>query len=325
MTEPEILAAAELFLGRADSARELTDGHINRTFLIERAGELYVLQTLNGKVFPSPEAVMHNIAQVEKAFAGAEDCCIAIPGYMSCGERNYAEYGGNIWRMYPYVGGSKTADPYRTGLAFGEFLRIVSGRRLKLKEALPGFHDFGRYFAKMNAAAAAAPSRKPDSAVITRLGRLHETLGQVFGPGLPKRVIHGDAKGANIVLGEIPTVLDLDTVMSGSAALDFGDMVRSAAGKGEPDMTAVRGIAKGFAKGTRGMLSRAEKDSLYYGILWVTGELAMRYLTDYISGEGYFRQSTGECLARANQLLGQLRSFISAGEQITDIINEAFR
>ena len=323
METAKLMKVAELFPGgKAETITPLSGGHINRTFIAVKNGVPFVLQSLNSSIF-SAEAVMSNIAQVEKAFTGSEG--IRIPRYLPCGDRNFAEYGGEIWRMYQYAGGEPAADPYRTGLAFGEFMRIVNSRKLKLETALPGFHDIGGYFRKFTAAAAAVPSRKPDSAVTVQLGRLLETLEQVFTPDIPKRAIHGDAKSANIVIAETPTVLDLDTVMTGYAALDLGDMVRSAMKNGQPDMAAVSGIARGFAKGTAGLLSRAEVDSLYYGILWVTGELAMRYLTDYISGEGYFHRPAQECLARANQLLGQLRGFISSGDQITGLISEAFR
>jgi hypothetical protein len=112
--------------------------------------------------------------------------------------------------------------------------------------------------------------------------------------------------------------------MSGYAAIDFGDMVRSVMREGVPDMTAARDLTKGFAKGLGGLLTKSEVGSLYYGILWAVGELAVRYLTDYITGEGYFRRSSGECLARADQLLGQLRGFMAMGGQITEMIRECF-
>lgn len=303
--------------------RELTSGHINRTFLVECGGKALVLQSLS-PVFPKPENVMHNIAQVGRAFTDTPDRSVQIPEYLPSGARNFAEFQGEIWRMYPYAGASGEMSPFGTGEAFGEFIRILSSQKLRLKEALPGYHSFQVYFSRFMAASSASPSRKPDSAVITQLGRLGETLSQVFTADLPKRVIHGDAKSANIVPGDRPTVIDLDTVMSGFAAIDFGDMVRSVMREGIPDMTAARDLTRGFAKGLGGLLTKSEVSSLYYGILWAVGELAVRYLTDYITGEGYFRRSSGECLARADQLLGQLRGFMAMGGQITEMIRECF-
>ncbi len=303
--------------------RELTSGHINRTFLVECGGKALVLQSLS-PVFPKPENVMHNIAQVGRVFTDTPDRSVQIPEYLPCGARNFAEFQGEIWRMYPYAGASGEMSPFGTGTAFGEFIRILSSQKLRLKEALPGYHSFQGYFSRFMAASSASPSRKPDSAVITQLGRLGETLSQVFTADFPKRVIHGDAKSANIVPGDRPTVIDLDTVMSGFAAIDFGDMVRSVMREGIPDMTAARDLTRGFAKGLGGLLTKSEVSSLYYGILWAVGELAVRYLTDYITGEGYFRRSSGECLARADQLLGQLRGFMAMGGQITEMIRECF-
>ncbi|MBQ8960951.1 MAG: aminoglycoside phosphotransferase family protein [Ruminococcus sp.] len=324
MEQDQLRSIAELFGARPlGQIRELTKGHINRTFLLRCEEGEAVLQSLS-PIFPSPENVMHNIAQVTRAFGETPDCGICVPGYLPCGERNFAELDGLVWRMYPYAGGSGELSPYRTGCAFGEFIRILSSRRLKLKEALPGYHSFEGYFSRFTAVSSASASRKPDSAVTAQLGRLGETLSQVFTGKLPKRVIHGDAKSANLVAGDCPTVIDLDTVMTGYAAIDYGDMARSAMRESAPDMAVLRDLTRGFAGGTRGLLTGEEVGSLYYGILWAVGELAVRYLTDYISGEGYFRQSAGECLARADALLGQLRGFLSAGGEIMEMIEESF-
>ncbi|MDO4864658.1 MAG: hypothetical protein Q4A05_10865, partial [Ruminococcus sp.] len=83
---------------------EVTTGHINRTFLVTADGGRYVLQSLNRSVFPRPEAVMANIAQTEAALAGRTD--IAVPHFLTCGGRNYADTGGEIWRIYAYCEGS---------------------------------------------------------------------------------------------------------------------------------------------------------------------------------------------------------------------------
>ncbi|HOR21301.1 MAG TPA: hypothetical protein PLY43_01110, partial [Ruminococcus sp.] len=144
--------------------RELTSGHINRTFLVECGGKALVLQSLS-PVFPKPENVMHNIAQVGRVFADTPDRSVQIPEYLPCGARNFAEFQGEIWRMYPYAGASGEMSPFGTGAAFGEFIRILSSQNLRLKEALPGYHSFQGYFSRFMAASSASHSRKPDSAV----------------------------------------------------------------------------------------------------------------------------------------------------------------
>ena len=132
-------------------------------------------------------------------------------------------------------------------------------------------------------------------------------------------MIHGDAKADNIIFGEIPTVIDLDTVMLHYCAIDYGDMVRSA-----EDMDEVREITAGFAKGLGGLLTPAEVQSLYYGALWVTAELAMRYSTDALTGEGYFGKSREDCEKRCSQLRHKLDWLKENEKQIREIILKCF-
>lgn len=309
---------------------ELKGGHINSTFLAVCPAGRFIVQSLNNDVFSAPENVMHNIAAVSALFEDQPDSSVVLPHYLSAGERPWFEEDGAVWRVYEFMECSAPALPYSSsflaGRAFGSFMRIAGSKKLKLKQSLPGYHDFGAYFAKLNGAMASASMKKLDGAVINRLSSLNDTLAQVFTADFPKRVIHGDAKTDNIIIGSPSAVIDLDTIMDGYAALDFGDLVRSVCRGNDNDMSAVRDVARGFANGLEGALSGDEVHSLYYGILWSTGELAVRYLTDYLTQEGYFRdKSPAQCLARANELLQLLSRFISHGDEITELIYECFR
>lgn len=308
-------------LHEADTLTELSAGHINRTFLAVCGGKKYVLQSLNKSVFRTPEAVMDNISRIEAAFAEADCSEFAVPHFIAFGDKNYAVADDEIWRIYSYITATAdaAAEPAAAGRAFGTFIRIMDGRELSSTPAIEGFHDFDRYFAVL------ASKNGIDRSVMANLDKLRDTLVQVFGSSLKKRIIHGDAKAANVIISEKMTIIDLDTVMCGYAAIDYGDLVRSVCKNGITDLSDVRDITTGFAQGLGGMLSDDEVNSLYYGILWLTGELAVRYLIDFKSEDKYFRGKTSaECLARAEQLLSQLRQFTEYREELTEIIHSAF-
>ena len=288
-------------------------GHINRTFIVTSDSGKYVLQSLNRKAFPDPEAVMSNIRQVEAEFRNCTD--IDVPHFLSCGDKNFARADGDIWRMYNYCEGSPCKHSfYRAGFAYGTFIRIMSCSGASILHVSDGFHDFRKYFTRLTEVC-------PAESVPPVLTALEKRLEHCF-DGVPLRIIHGDAKTDNILIGERCTVLDLDTVMVGTAALDYGDMVRSVCSDGI-SAKAVRELTQGFREGIGGLLTEAEKNSLYSGILWMTGELAVRYLTDYYSKDRYFHGKTCEqCLIRSDELLKQLDSFLEAEAVFKSIITE---
>lgn len=295
-------------------------GHINETCRVSCGGEEYILQSLNTDVFREPDKVERNIAAITSAFAGEES--VRVPEWLSAGERLFLRDGERVWRMYRCAAAEDKAEDRErlAGYAFGAFIRIMD-RKKRLSCTIDGYHDFERYFSRLKRFAA---SGSIDSSVFRRLGSLSDTLSDVFS-GVPRRNVHGDAKTDNVIIGSVCTVIDLDTAMEGYAALDFGDLIRSVCGSGVPELSRIKAAANGFAAGCGGVLSRAEVDSLYYGILWSTGELAVRYLNDAVSGERYFRNRTpAECLRRADELLGQLSAFINAGDELTGIIYSSF-
>jgi aminoglycoside phosphotransferase (APT) family kinase protein len=302
-------------LPEAESLTELSAGHINRTFLVVCGNKKHIMQSLNSSVFHSPGTVMDNISRIEAAFQAVPD--IAVPHFIACGDKNYAVADESVWRMYRYIpataGAAATAAA--AGRAFGTFIRTMDGRELSHTPAIEGFHDFDRYFAGL------AEKNGTERSVMTKLDKLRETIGEVFADKLKKRVIHGDAKPDNIIIGDTLTIIDLDTAMYGFAAIDYGDLVRSVCRGSSPDLTAVRDVTQGFAQGLDGLLGGDEVRSLYYGVLWLTGELAARYLADSLSDERYFRnRSAAECAARAEELLRQLDMFTEHGEEIREII-----
>lgn len=304
-------------------------GHINNTFLVKSRDGQYVLQKLNSEVFRNPEAIMRNISKLERIFENTEGSGVKIPHFLRSEEEcNFIEADGEIYRMYNF------AEPvhgiqdrfHKMGFSFGTFIKLLNGKNIRLDTSIENFHSYSSYLSSLTAADANSAFRKIDRIVMRRLSSLKETLEQVFTVDFPKRNIHNDAKVGNIVFGKICTVIDLDTVMEGYAAIDYGDMIRSVCTADRLDFVAVRDITNGFADALKGILTDDEIYSLYYGILYVTGELAVRYLIDYIRKDKYFKEKTSaQCLRRANELLRQLNTFISSGDEITAIIYKAFK
>lgn len=307
----------------------LKKGHINQTFLVKCDGTKYVLQSLNRAVFRSPETIMSNISQIEKAFEVSGEALVKVPHYLNSNGKNFVTDGNEFWRMYEYIKSEKHSLKYSdkcylAGRSFGTFIKITANE--KLSPAIENFHSFNFYFEKYVRFRSNSNKEKIGCPFIEIFRELKKSLSRIFTPDLIKRNIHGDAKLDNIIMGKTCTVIDLDTAMNGFAAIDFGDLVRSACTINRSDhLKIIKNIAEGFADGLYGILTDPEINSLYYGILYVTGELAMRYFISYISEDNYFNGKTpADCFRRGCELMRQLLFFSMKEEKIKNIIFSAF-
>jgi hypothetical protein rflaF_19478 len=307
----------------------LKKGHINKTFLVECNGKRYVLQSLNKTVFRCPETVMSNISKIENAFEKSGERSVAVPHYLTANGRNFVTDCDGFWRMYEYIrceappqcSGSRH---YLAGRSFGTFIKITEHE--KLSTVIENFHDFDSYFEKLVNLNKSSSKGKIDGFIMKKLRELKIIFSEIFTPDLIQRNIHGDAKLDNVLTGAPCTVIDLDTAMAGFAAVDFGDLVRSSCKAISPNIIeTIKNISAGFAEGIGEILTVPEINSLYYGILYVTGELAVRYFISYLSEDNYFSGKTpADCLNRACELMEQLVMFRSHDKEIIDIIFSAF-
>lgn len=316
----DIHAAARRF--GADSSAEVVSvfgGHINDTYLVEDSRGRFVLQRVNTSVFREPETVMRNIGTVCAELERVPDVRTALPHFLTADGKSFINEDG-FWRMYEYVPeqSDRRSMYRRAGRAFGDITRVMSN--VTLADTGLRLHDFRGYLARLDTYLHAR-YRSEDMELLIGLA---EDIDRIFNERLPKRNIHGDAKLANVIFGERCTVLDLDTLSLGWAALDLGDLVRSACPQ-SPDIRVISELAAGYAEGLGGLLTDSEVSSLYWGILYVTGELAMRYYIDWIGREGYFKGKAPEqCLCRARDLIHQLRQFIARREDIENAVMRAF-
>jgi Ser/Thr protein kinase RdoA (MazF antagonist) len=299
----------------------LGDGHINDTFLVA-AGAVgrFVLQRLNPRVFPDPLAVLANSAAVSAhlrarlAAAGLPDLDRRAPAPLEGRDgRPWAvDPDGGCWRGYRFVEGARPAsargshaEAFAAARALGTFVALLAdGVAPRLRETLPGFHDTAARFRQLESVVSADPlGRRAAAAREIDALRARRAFADALAGGLPLRVVHNDAKLDNVLLdsasGEALAVIDLDTVMPGLAAWDFGDLVRSGAApaaEDDPDPSHVEldpgrfdALAAGWIAGARPVLTADEAGSLVTGALVITCEQAARFLADFLSGDVYYK------------------------------------
>ena len=294
-------------------------GHINETWLaVTNRPHLYILQKVNTNTFRDPEGLMRNIRLVtqhlKKKDPDPRHSLTLVP--LKDGREYLISEDGMLWRMYEYVTGgiclekAETAEDIRqSGKAFGLFQQqLADFPAEQLAETIPKFHDTPARFEALHAVIRedrenrVKTVRKELDFLMEREGRAGYLLNLMKAGDLPVRVTHNDTKLNNVILDEQTReplcIVDLDTVMPGLAATDFGDAIRfgaSTAAEDEQDLSKVhlsldlyRAYAEGFLSVCGNSLSDAEKETLPDGAWMMTLEVGLRFLTDYLAGDTYF-------------------------------------
>ncbi len=347
--------------GRLASAETWGSGHINDTLLAcfesPDARRRYVFQRVNGSVFPDPEGLMRNVQRVtehlcrrlEEAPGTARLRAVPLVPGRDGAPPFRRDAAGDCWRVYPYVEQStshdRTRDPrvaYEAARAFGEFLRLLEDLPPpRLQETLPGFHDTPRRVAALRAAAdqdlhgRARETRPELDFAFERADTAGVLTGMLREGTLRERVIHGDTKLNNVLFdtrtGHAICVVDLDTVMPGLAAYDFGDLVRSATSSATEDerelddvgvqMPVYEALARGYLESAGPSLDGAELEVLPLACRLMTFEVGIRFLTDHLLGDVYFRtRRPGQNLDRCRNQFALLRSMESLRDPMTRCI-----
>lgn len=302
-------------------AEPFGSGHINDTFRVTTGHGLrnrYILQRLNPVVFPNPAAVMENIrrvtAHLDRKIAGAPDAARRVLRVIPALDGNpfYRDAAGHWWRVYYFVERTRAVDvvespaqAFAAAQAFGQFQKLLADLPApRLHDTIQDFHHTPSRFAALEKAVAAdAFNRAQPAAAEIEFARRNQALCRVLlDARLPERVTHNDTKINNVLLddatGEGVCVIDLDTVMPGCTLYDFGDMVRSMtnrAAENEPDLTKVEMQLSAYEALLRGYLSAAdfltpaEKNLLPVAGQLITFELGLRFLTDFLAGDTYFK------------------------------------
>ena len=328
-------------------------GHINSTFKIETdTGCEYVLQRINTYVFKDPIGLMNNAGAVTDFIRSRVDDPRAALHFLTTkdGQFCHEDEKGDFWRMYDFVDGccldapESEEDFYQSALAFGRFQSLLSEFPAEtLVETIPNFHntvDRYRQFRESVKAdkAGRLESVRADVDFLLEREEKGSQLQQMRQAGiLPLRVTHNDTKLNNVLLDkdtrEPLCVLDLDTVMPGLSAYDFGDSIRFGAAtaaedevdlsKMEMDLRLFEVYAKGFLKAAAN-LTEEEMKALPLGAYTITLEQATRFLKDYLDGDVYFKVAYPEHnLVRARTQIKLVADMEKKLDAMNDIVAKA--
>jgi len=309
------------------------NGHINDTyracFMQGGAPIFYLLQRINPSIFKAPAALMENIQRVTShlaaQFASEPDCSRRVLSLIPArdGLAWHVDEEGSYWRAFRFIQNAITYDTVESaeqalqvGSAFGRFQQLLANLPPpRLHDTIPDFHNTPLRFAALEQAIAMDDAGRANQArqeIDFALAR-KSIATLILDAKLPERVTHNDTKLNNVLLdaatGEGICVIDLDTVMPGFAPYDFGDMVRTAtspAMEDERDLSKValrlpifEALLRGYLDATRGFLTKAEKELLVFSGKLITFEIGIRFLTDFLSGDTYYRvHRTGHNLDR---------------------------
>ena len=311
-------------------------GHINDTFKVETArGVRYILQRVNTDIFP-PDTLKSNVLRVTGHLKSKGIKSLEVVGYE------------NPWRLYAFLEGYKSIDlvtnPSEAELAAGAFAKFQNDLadlpEPRLGDIIAKFHDTVDRLRQLDEAAADdVKGRKASVAaelafIDARREDAAKIVNMMAKGEIPERITHNDTKINNVMLAEDGTnvVIDLDTTMPGSALYDFGDMVRTstaAAAEDEKDLSKVYSKKEYFEALVKGYLAQAkfltetEKSLLAFSGRLITLTIGIRFLTDYLAGDTYFRTAYEDHnLVRCRTQLKMVESMEEQAEEYEAIVRK---
>ena len=330
---------ADFGIRDVEKAARYGSGHINDTFkATDSKGVNYILQRINTDIFPDPDGMMENVRRVTSHIRSKGGRSLEVLGY------------SNPWRVYAFIDGAKTVDVVEEASQAGIVANAIAGFQdalsdlpgPRLNEILPKFHDTEDRLRLLDEAAAAdvagrlasvsaemdfVAARRPEAGRIVR--------GLASGE-IQERITHNDCKINNVMLDEAgggAIVIDLDTTMPGSALYDFGDMVRTstaAAAEDEKDLSKVfsrkeyfEALADGYLASAK-FLCEAEKEALAFSGRLVTLTIGVRFLTDYLAGDTYFKTAYADHnLVRCRTQFRMVETMEAQRDEYERIVREA--
>ncbi len=334
-------------------------GHINDTYrLTYDTGKHYILQKMNRSIFTKPVELMENVSGVtawlkKKIQENGGDVERETLNLVMTkdGLPYYVDEDGEYWRVYLFIEDATCYDMvkdeedfYQSAVAFGHFQRLLADYPAEtLHETIVNFHNTVDRLDKFKTAVEkdichrAADVEKEIQFVLDRTELAHVLCDMQDQGKLPLRVTHNDTKLNNIMIdnatGKAICVIDLDTVMPGLSVNDFGDSIRFGASTGaedEKDLTKVscdlhlyEVYVKGFIEGCGGALTETELDMLPMGAILMTFECGMRFLTDYLEGDHYFKiHREGHNLDRCRTQFKLVKDMEEKLSRMKEIVNK---
>lgn len=351
------------FDGDVINVKSFGSGIINDTFLVtcknNKGNEnKYILQKINSSIFKNVEKLMENYCGVcdylkkivsENGGDVERETITVVP--TNSGKSYLKDSLDNYWRTIKFISDTVTYDVaesaedfYKVGKAFGEFQNKLAGYNAEnLYESIPNFHNTKERFKTFLLAIENNKARRLESVrseVDFILEREKDTsiLLDLYENGeLPLRVTHNDTKISNILMDANTKngicIIDLDTIMPGLSLYDFGDAIRSGAThalEDEKDLDKVyvdleffEAFTKGFLEGTNSSLTEKEIEMLPMGAKVITLEQAIRFLTDYLDGDVYYKTSySNQNLDRTRTQLKLVKDIEEKWNELNNIVNK---
>ncbi|MDR2742859.1 MAG: aminoglycoside phosphotransferase family protein [Treponema sp.] len=355
----EVLSRFAIY-GEFESAESFGSGHINNTYRSRwnQAGVRvrYTHQRINEKVFARPNEVMENIERVTRHIAekleqeGADDrsrrALFVVPS--RDGKPWVRDAKGGWWRTYLFIEGTHSLEVARSpdearilGKSVGRFQKQLADlAEPRLHETIPDFHDMEKRYARFHGAVSKdACSRAKDVGPEIAFMRENEERGAVLiralkNGDIPERICHNDTKMNNILIddedNQVRCVVDLDTVMPGTSLFDLGDLIRTVAARAEEDerdLTKVKfdvayfeALLDGYVSEAAEFLVPQEKECLAESGRNITQIMGLRFLTDYLEGDHYYRITrSGHNLDRCRNQIALIRSMDAQWETALEI------
>jgi N-acetylhexosamine 1-kinase len=347
---------ASKFLSKlsVQSAKPFGGGHINDTYLIDlkENDEKFVLQKINKNVFKTPIHVVQNIELYLNHLHQKGE--IQLRTYKTeIGDAFFVDEAGDYWRMFNAVENSISFDviekedqAYQAAKSFGKMQRLCLDLNSKeFPETIPDFHNLEKRYQKFDKVFSCAKKDRLFNAeneilFVNEQRKVSDLVTELTDSGsLPIRVTHNDTKLNNVLLdkntGEGICVIDLDTLMPGLVLYDFGDMVRtftSPVPEDEKDSSKVilrneifAALSKGYLSELSEVLTEIEKEQLITGAKYMILIIGLRFLTDYLENDVYFKTAYEDHnLVRARNQFALLKDLLSKEEELKSIITTYF-
>jgi aminoglycoside phosphotransferase (APT) family kinase protein len=309
----EIVSKFSLKSSKPLQIRPLGEGLIHQTYLIEGDPQSWVLQGFNGNVFKYPERIESNLNLLNRiSQSGSLPFRLPLPLAASTGE-TLIELSGQFFRLFEFIHGDTLQkiqtlnQAYLAAKAYGQLADFGKGiNSADLLETIPNFHRLDLRFSRFSEVLSSKKLPSKEETEVTEFySNQHELIKkyQSLAETLPFRLTHNDTKINNLIFSknheQVEAVIDLDTVMAGMLLYDFGDLVRTVACS-EPETSSnwknlflvteiFEVLLKGYWEGIKDFASPEEIHSLLYGGEVMTCIMGLRFLTDHLEGNVYYR------------------------------------
>ena len=322
-----LLSIAKQFAVAVTEITPLGNGLINDTYLVETPSCFFVLQRISRSVFPEPERIMANLATLNRHVAQKNGTSVKlqIPEILKTADSAslYRDQNGDCWRTLSFIADTESietigniGDAEQAGFALGHFHRLISDLDPSLlHDTLPGFHITPDYLKRYHQVTQQSDQLKDRYCAdfIARFQSIADDLENAKQQdSLTLRVIHGDPKLNNFLFDKrdkkIVSIIDLDTVKPGLVHYDIGDCLRSCCSTSNPvgfDLDICAALLKSYLSEAGAFFTEHDYHYLYPSIRLIPFELGIRFYTDYLEGNRYFKVT--EPMQNLQRAAGQFR------------------